>query len=315
MSSPDLHNRRFVLFSGKGGVGKTTMAASFALSCARRGQRTLLMELDAKNKASTLFGVPEVDGQIRELDDNLFGVAVTPKQAMKEYALMILKIKLIYRAVFENRIVSSFLKVVPGLNELVLLGKAYYHATETDDDGKPVWDKVVLDAPATGHGIFFLKIPTVITNLISSGLMFDEARRILDLLRDPQRTGIALVALAEDMPVNETLMLSDVLTREMELPIACIIANALYRPLFDDDEVAWIDAARECELPDEPLNPTGFLEAARFRNDRVKMQRTYLARLKEESPAPVLEIPYYFFDRMSFAIIDEVAQDLTDHLE
>ncbi len=312
MTFPDLYNRRFVLFSGKGGVGKTTLAASFALSCARRGERTLLMELDAKDKSSTLFGATTVDSEIREIDDNLFAVDVTPKEAMKEYALMILKIKLIYRAVFENRIVSSFLRVVPGLNELVMLGKAYYHATETDDDGNQVWDKVVVDAPATGHGIFFLKIPMVITNLISTGLMFDEARRILDLLRDPERTAVALVTLAEDMPINETIMLSKTLREEMELPVALVIANAIYRPLFDDQQVRWIEEARTEVDDDSDL--TGFLEAARFRNDRVTMQQNYLKTLRDKGDWPILEIPYYFFDRMSFAIIDEVAKDLDEHL-
>lgn len=312
MTAPDLYNRRFVLFSGKGGVGKTTLAASFALSCARRGQRTLLMELDAKNKASSLFGVGEIDEEIREIDDNLYGVAVTPAAAMKEYALMILKIKLVYRAVFENRVVSSFLRVVPGLKELVMLGKAYYHTKERDAQGELKWDKVVVDAPATGHGIFFLKIPSVITNLIGSGLMFEEAERILDLLRDPARTGIAIVTLAEDMPVNETLMLTEVLRDEMELPLACVIANAIYRPLFDEDQMAWIEGAREEGGDgDLPESVAGFVEAARFRNDRVAMQQHYLEVLRDSEQWPLVTIPYYFFDRMSFAIIDEIAGDLS----
>ncbi len=294
------------------------MASAFALSCARRGDRTLLMELDVKDKASTLFGATDIDSEIREIDDDLYAVNVKPWEAMKEYALMILKIKLIYKAVFENRVVRSFLRVIPGLNELVMLGKAYYHATETDDDGNFVWDKVIVDAPATGHGIFFLKIPSVITDVISSGLMFDEARQILELLRDPERTGIALVTLAEDMPVNETLMLSEVIRGEMDFPVACIIANALYRPLFSEDDNRWIDAGREHlqQGDDEQLGPlSGFLEAARFRSDRVAMQQKYLQKLDDEIDVPLVEIPHYFFDRMSFAIIDEIAQDLDDIID
>lgn len=317
MTNADLYNRRFVLFTGKGGVGKTTIAASFALSCARRGERTLLMELDAKNKASSLFGVGEIDSEIREIDDNLHAVAVTPAEAMQEYALMILKIKLIYRAVFENRIVRSFLRVVPGLNELVMLGKAYYHATETDDRGHRVWDKVVVDAPATGHGIFFLKIPSVITNLIGSGLMFEEAERILQLLRDTKRTGLALVTLAEDMPVNETLMLSETVEDELEIPVACVIANAIYRPLFDDSQIDWLERVHEVDGDERAVDGavSGYLEAARFRADRVEMQQYYLEKLRDGADWPMLEIPHYFFDRMSFAIIDAIADDLTAQLD
>ncbi len=320
VSPPDLHRRRFVLFSGKGGVGKTTMASAFALSCARRGQRTLLMELGAKDKSSSLFGAAQVDSEIREVDENLYAVNVTPKQAMKEYALMVLKIKLIYRAVFENRVVSAFLRVVPGLNELLMLGKAYYHATEEDENGELVWDKVIVDAPATGHGIFFLKIASVITNLISSGRMYDEAQRILDLLQDEERTGIALVTLAEDMPVNETLMLSKVVREEMELPVACVIANAIYRPIFSEAEQDWLVDAREhlaqyeANVGEDTLELSGFFEAAKFRIDRVTMQQGYLEKLRREVHEPLIEIPYYFFDRMSFAIIDEIAEDLDDIL-
>lgn len=334
MSAADLYNRRFILFSGKGGVGKTTVSSSFALSCARRGERTLLIELNVKNKTSSLFGVEQVDEEIREIDDNLFAVNVTPRAAMREYALMVLKIKLVYRAVFENRLVASFLRVIPGLNELVMLGKAYYHAVEKDEEGKFVWDKVIVDAPATGHGIFFLKIPSVITSLIGSGLMYDEAKRILDLLQDEARTGFAVVTLAEDMPVNETMMLTDVVENEMKIPVACVFANAIYRPLFDDKKIDFIEAARglldlragasESGSTDDVSRETlrdlgeqigGFLEAARFRHDRVAMQQHYLRRLYEESRWPVFEIPFFFHDRMSFAVLDEIAQHLDEVLD
>ena len=293
------------------------MASSFALSCARRGERTLLMELNVKNKTSSLFGADRIDTEIREVDENLFAVNVTPRAAMREYALMVLKIKLVYRAVFENRVVSSFLRVVPGLNELVMLGKAYYHATELDGDDKPVWDKVIVDAPATGHGIFFLKIPSVITSLISTGLMFDEARRILDLLRNPELTGLVLVTLAEDMPVNETMMLSEIVRDEMDIPVAAVIANAIYRPLFAEKEVQWIEAAREAIKDDVDTADkiAGFLEAARFRSDRVQMQKFYLDKLRTEGDWPLYEVPFYFHDRMSFAIIDEIAEYLIDVLD
>jgi anion-transporting ArsA/GET3 family ATPase len=308
LSFAELYNRRFVLFSGKGGVGKTTMASAFALSCARRGQRTLLMELNVKDKVSSLFGADHVGTEISEIEDNLFAVNVTPSAALEEYALMILKVKLIYKAVFENRIVRSFLKVIPGLNELLMLGKAYYHATEQDAHGRPVWDKIILDAPATGHGIFFLKIPSVITSIISSGHMYEEARRIQALLQNPEQSALVLVTLAEDMPVNETLMLSDVVRDELEMPIGCVMANAVYRPLFDAEQSAFIASQAACEHPAEL---TGFFDAAFFRASRVELQQFYLERLNREGSWPILTVPYYFMDRMSFATISEIA----DHFE
>ncbi len=279
------------------------MSSSFALSCARRGEKTLLMQLNVKDKAASLFGTEEIDTEIREVRENLYAVNVSPKAAMKEYALMVLKIKLIYRAVFENRVVSSFLKVIPGLNELVMLGKAYYHVGEEDEEGQPVWDKVVVDAPATGHGIFLLKIPSVITGLIGSGLMFEEARRIVELLQDPKRTALALVTLAEEMPVNETLMLSDVVNKEIGLHVACVIANGLYPRLFTDEEIQWMD-----ELGPSVADPVGGLvEAARFRRTRGAMQERYLQKLRDDGSWPVVEMPFLFFEELETAVLEELA--------
>src|SRR5690606_35190097 len=230
-----------------------------------------------------------------------------------EYALMILKVRLVYRAVFENRVVRSFLRVVPGLNELLMLGKAYYHAAETDERGRPRWDKIVIDAPATGHGIFFLQIPSVITSLIGSGLMYDEARRIQELLQDPERTALNLVTLPEEMPVNETMMLRDEVKNRLEMPLGCVIANAVYRPLFDDEEQRWMDATAARIEGDDP-EIDGLLAAGRFRASRTELQQHYLNRLYDEMDLPVVRIPYYFMDRMSFAIIREIAADLDRQL-
>ncbi len=290
------------------------MSSAFALSCAQRGQKTLLIELNVKDKVSSLFGSEQVGTDIAKIDENLYAVNVTPAAAMEEYALMILKVRLIYRAVFENRVVRSFLRVIPGLNELVMLGKAYYHVNEVDSAGKPVWDKVVVDAPATGHGIFLLQIPSVITSLISSGLMYDEARRIEALLQDPERTAINLVTLAEELPVNETMMLRDVMRDKLKIPIGYVIANAVYRPLFDETQREWLDKSADLEQPADS-RMRGFFDAGRFRAGRVRLQQHYVKRLEEEADLPMLRIPYYFMDRMTFAIIREMADALERQLD
>ncbi|MFW6057682.1 MAG: ArsA family ATPase, partial [Persicimonas sp.] len=223
-----LYDKRFVLFSGKGGVGKTVISSAFALSCARRGERTLLIELNVQDKVSSFFGSSQVGSEIMEVEDNLFAVNVTPDAALEEYGLMILKVKLIFKAVFENRIVRSFLRSIPGLNDLLMLGKSYFHVTERASNGGYVWDKVVVDAPATGHGMFFLQIPSVLTGFLSSGLMFEEAARIEELLRDSSTTALSLVTLPEEMPVNETLMMKDELKERVGLDVAAVIANGIY---------------------------------------------------------------------------------------
>ncbi|MGM0556135.1 MAG: ArsA family ATPase [Myxococcota bacterium] len=303
-----LFDHRFVLFSGKGGVGKTTVSSAFALSCARRGQRTLLIQLDVKEKVSSFFGSRKVSTEIIEVEDNLFAVNITPRAALEEYGLMVLKVKLIYKAVFENRIVRSFLRSVPGLNDLLMLGKSHFHATEQNADGSYVWDKVVVDAPATGHGIFFLQIPSVITSILSSGHMYEEAKKIEEFLQNSELTSLNLVTLPEEMPVNETLMLRDVIREKLGISVFSIVANSVYEPLFEPSEVEWMNQALDDVEEDDPLH--GLLDGASFRNQRVELQQRYLDRLDQETEAPILHLPYYFVERVTFPVIRDMAKRL-----
>ena len=308
-----IFDRSMVLFSGKGGVGKTTLASAFAYACARRGKKTLLIELNVKDRLSAIFGSIDVGEEIVEVEHNLYAVNASPKAAMEEYALMKLRVRMIYKAVFENRVVSSFLKVIPGLNELVMLGKAHFHATEVDERGQKVWDMVVVDAPATGHGIFFLRIPTVITSILESGPMFSEAKKMEDFIRDPELCALNLVTLPEEMPVNETIMLRDVVRDELKVPIGFVTANCVYDPLFDEREMSWVEETGEDVFEDEQTQ--GFIDAARFRTQRVRMQRPYLERLSDELDSPVVHVPYYFTERFDFQTIRKIAEDIERQLE
>lgn len=323
-----LYDQRFVLFSGKGGVGKTVISSAFALSCARRGERTLLMELNVNDKVSSFFGSARVGTSISEVEDNLFAVNVTPQAALREYGIMILKVKLIYKAVFENRIIDSFLRSIPGLNDLLMLGKAYFHATERNADGSYVWDKVVVDAPSTGHGLFFLQIPSVITGFIRSGRMFEEAERIQALLKDTSKTSINLVTLPEEMPVNETLMMQKELKSRMGLEVGAFICNAIYPTLFSAEELAWIEKMRQAANEDAPNDKdgaqelsdddtavtSGLLDAAAFRSQRVEMQQYYLKQLQEKVDKPLYNIPFHFSTRLTFQGIAKIAEQLENQI-
>ncbi len=312
MDSLNIYQRKLVLFSGKGGVGKTTIASAFALSCARRGERTLLMELNTKDKVSLMFGAGHVGPEIREIEDNLFAVNVTPDAAQEEYAVMILKLRVVYRAVFENKIMRAFLKAIPGLNELVMLGKAYYHVIEENDDGTPTWDKIVVDAPATGHGIFLLQIPSVITSILGSGHLYEEAERILNVMQDPKLTAINLVTLPEEMPVNETEMLLESVRDELKMPLGYVIINALYPQLFSEEELKMMDENRpDLEAGDLVAN---LIDAAQFRNMRHQMQQGYVEQVHERIDLPAAHVDFHFVDHVDFPTIDSIGASLAEQM-
>src|SRR5260370_3613214 len=161
MAEPALLDRRLVIVTGKGGSGKSTLSAALALASARLGKKTLVCEVVARERVSELFGRPPSGTQIRQLLPNLYSVHVRPREAMREYALMTLKYETLYKLAFENAAARYFLTAAPSLAEIVMLGKVWWHATYDMDRGRPRWDLVVLAAPATGHALTFLRVPTL----------------------------------------------------------------------------------------------------------------------------------------------------------
>jgi anion-transporting ArsA/GET3 family ATPase len=307
----NLFDKRFVINTGKGGVGKSTLTAGMALAAVRRGKRVLVIELNTKERVSRLFGVNEVGSEIGRIYDNLWAVNITPDAAMKEYVLMKLKVEMIYRAVFGNRFVKQFLRVIPGLNELVLIGKAWYHEKERDARGRPKYDFIVIDAPATGHGLFFLQIPKVITEAVATGPMARECQEILDLLQDPERTVLNLITLTEEMPVNETIELKAQVDEILEMPMGYLIANGVYPTLFTAREGAEVSSIANAR-PGETDLAQRLLNTALFRHERCELQATYLDRLSREIKLPIIEVPFYFEPELNFSVIEKIAENIEE---
>jgi anion-transporting ArsA/GET3 family ATPase len=234
--NPALLDKRLLIVTGKGGVGKTTISAALALESARSGKRTLVCEVNTKERITQLLGKPEVGPEVTSLEENLWAVNVRPEEAMKEYALMVLKFESIYSAVFENRVVRYFLRFIPSLQELVLLGKILFHLKEKRADGAFRFDRVIIDAPATGHAITFLSVPQVIVDTVPPGAMSTDAAWMRDLLVDPKTTAVVLVSLPEELPVNETLELHQALKERVKLTPQLVVLNGFIPARFTDAE-------------------------------------------------------------------------------
>lgn len=310
----NLFDKRFVINTGKGGVGKSTISAAMALAAAKRGMRVLVCELNTKERISRLFGRPEVGPVITEIYDNLWAVNITPDAAMKEYVLLKLRFELVYKAVFENRLVKAFLRVMPGLSDLVLIGKAWYHEQQRDRHGDPAYDLIVVDAPATGHGLFLLRLPQIIIEVVRTGPMYRECKAILDLLQDPKRTALNLITLTEEMPVNETIELKAALDAELDMPLGYLIANGIYPRLFTGNKAEHISTLlRGHHLRDDLLGR--LLAAGKFRYQRGDLQTSYLRKLDRKLKMPMIEVPYFFEPKLSFETINRIGEHIETCVE
>jgi anion-transporting ArsA/GET3 family ATPase len=305
---PGIWDRRLIIVLGKGGVGRSTVAAAIAGQLARAGKRTLLYETNANDRFGHYFDQPAVGTQPSQLAPNLWAVNATPASALEEYGLMILRWKSVYEMVFENRVTKAFLRAIPGLDDYALLGKVWFHTTE-EKRGKPVWDTVVFDMPASGHSVSMLKVPQVIVDTVPEGPLTRDARTVKELLSDPARTSAVLVTLAEEMPVNEALELEAQLG-QLGIAPQRLIVNQIY----PDHVPAGSPMARVLDTlvadpsPGSPLAEV--TEHASLSRDRRRLNERYLAELRRRSKTPLVELPMLFAQTLGAAHVRELGAQL-----
>ncbi|MDX9721473.1 MAG: ArsA-related P-loop ATPase [Myxococcota bacterium] len=301
-----LLNHRFIIVAGKGGVGKSTMAMSLALAAAQSGRRTLLYQYGAQGVGRTPLADRDVGESIVALRPRLYAIRPTTESGMREYAIMKLHSKTAYRIVFENGFIKKLLGAIPALNELIWLGKAFFHERERDAAGQPVWDTIVLDPPATGHSLYMFKVPFVLRDAVPSGPLFEDAQNMVELLQDPSRTALHLVTLPEEMPVNECIQLKAELDAGMRIPMAALLVNGVFPNLFIDDRALLDSLIQRFHEPSDVI--ARLLAAARFRMERRALQCHYIQRLRDAISLPLVELPYEFGGQITAASLEGFAE-------
>lgn len=304
-----LAEKRFVLVTGKGGVGKTTVCAAEALALAAKGKRVLVAMCNAKERLSTMLGVPPIGADVARVaggtgQGGVWGVNMLPERAIEEYGTLVLHSRALYKTLFDNRYVRTFLRAVPGMQEWSMLGKAWWHTTERLPDGSSRFDVVLLDAPATGHGLDMLRVPKVILDVVPPGILRRDAERAWALFQDEKTCAIVLVTLPEEMPTTETIELARAL-RELGLPIGRVVVNCVLPPLFSKEERAALLAVTPRASVDAG---EAALAAARDRSTRERVQAESLNRLSHELPVPPAFLPLLMQDAANPDAIAQLAK-------
>lgn len=283
-----LLEKRLVVISGKGGVGKSVTGAALALAAVKRGRRTLLVEVDSPLEATRYLGAQPAGGGVREARPGLFTVNLAPTAVMDEYVRHVVKLELLARRILDSPVYHRFFAAAPGLRELMVLGKIM--TLEEEREGwsrRPRYDLLIVDAPATGHGLSFLKVPQAASQAVPVGPIGVNARRIQGLLRDPRRTALLVVAIPEEMAVVEAAWFHRLATDELGIACAGVVLNAASEERFSRAEEAEVLRLKDASPALAPA-----LAAARRQIRRRKRTRFYEKRLAREIEAPLLSLPF-----------------------
>jgi anion-transporting ArsA/GET3 family ATPase len=237
MTGPPLLERRLIFVIGKGGVGKTTVATALALGLSDTGLHTLLVEVASEQRSGALFGAAPPAGVVpEEVRPGLDVLSIDADKATEEYLARQLPMRPLVELMVRSRAFHQVTQAAPGLSELVTVGKIWDFATAITD-GAPVYDRIVVDAPATGHGIALLEVAGRIHELASSGPIREQAGKIEQVIHHPAATGVLVVATPEELAVSEALDAVAAL-RARDLPVAAAVMNAMRASAITDADEA-----------------------------------------------------------------------------
>ncbi len=316
--APALLDRRLLFFTGKGGVGKSTVTAATALLAAEQGKRVLLVEVDAKNNLTDLFEHTPVGFEPRQVHPGVYAMQMDTEASLREYLKVQARVPVFGRIGPMARAFDFVATAAPGVKEILTVGKVCWELRESLA-GRADWDLIVVDAAATGHVISQLDAPGAIQELVQVGPIRNQTGWMVDLLSDPSLTALNVVTSPEEMPVNETIELVAKARQELDVPLGVVIVNRVLPELFTHADEVVFDALREPgpeEVLQERAGPgaTAVLDAARLAVSMRRSRSVHLARLREEVDLPLLLIPYLFVRDHGLRVTRMVAEALGQEL-
>lgn len=307
MQLTELLSKRLIFISGKGGVGKTTVCILLAKLAASQKKKTLLIEMNSSGRIAPLFGADPSDEEI-PLGPYISTINLTPKNCFEEYVLMQIRFKTIYEVFFNNKFVTNFINATPGLSEVLLLGKIYdlERQKQSKLSNKPLYDLIIVDMPATGHGLSAMEVPHVIESAVKVGPLHSNAQKMNQLFGNAEKTAFSLVTLAEEMPVTETKEYADALKAK---------TNVHFGPLFINNimpEVPSIQTKAK-NVPEDLKIYWQYYDLAWHRHE---LNQNYLSELEKLFPDfNKINLPMQFHELNTVKDFDPLVHQLKTNLK
>jgi anion-transporting ArsA/GET3 family ATPase len=306
---------KLVFVTGKGGVGKTTVASALALFASSLGKRVLICEVDAKGDVAGFYETQPTGFSEREILPGLFAMTMDTDASLREYLKLQLRVPIVGRIGPLAKAFDFVATAGPGVREILTVGKLCYEVREGH------YDLVVVDAPASGHIVGQLAAPQAINRLVKVGLIRSQTDWMLELLSDPLITGVIAVSTPEEMPVNETIELAVRVKEETTVQLSAVVVNRVLPELFGRHEEEVFDAlaepaplARLNELVGGDASPV--FDAARLAVTMRRTRTTHLDHLRQniDEAVPMLYLPYLFARSHGLRTTRQVAASLGEEL-
>lgn len=316
MKHRGLFSRRLLFTVGKGGVGRTTITLALALAAARQGKRVLLVELEGSRSLERGLGELRASGDAPAELRRIESIVVDGRRALEEYLAIVVPVRRLLETIFRSTVYQYFVAVAPGLKELMAIGKIWFEADRLEREGEGP-DLVLVDAPATGHGLQYLRMPQAAVDAFPIGLVQREAERVSGLLRDHERAGAVLVALPEETPTNEAIEMSNAL-EEIGLCRSLLVVNAYHESRLSWEELESLEAAfaRQPELSDGLRSEVaGALASMRSESEWAAINEQNVERLEKAIDENPVVLPYVFCEEFSTEEILHLSRSLENELE